>query len=459
MSMKLQYNLENIGNIDKASITIKPLTIIAGENSKGKTFATKSLYTILNSVYQNHILNELTKTFYMLNSSFEDIKNELSQPALVDLDFQNRYELFTKRIKFFLEELVTYNITEQYEFIQKNKKIFYTLDELSKVYFNKRKKIRKFLKFVDEIEQFLFHMQQLISIVEDIDKTIIDNINMSLETGFKKNYQITQLKSLINRNQEKPLKLDIKGIGNIEINQKSIIDFSFQQKGIQEVQNVSNIIFFDSPVYIKIRKALERKNFLDDFMSNGDSKYLKGYPEYIEQLYRYVDKEYIDIPDFNLISQEIQEKILGKLDVSKNGDITYSDNQGNRIPLSLTAMGISNVGLIDLLLRNNIINNGSFLIMDEPEVHLHPEWQVFLAEILYKISKAGANIIIATHSLDFLKAFENILKEENEIAEDIIAINKMPYEESFSEKTELEKVGIVLDDLSRPFYNLYMQDI
>jgi len=27
----------------------------------------------------------------------------------------------------------------------------------------------------------------------------------------------------------------------------------------------------------------------------------------------------------------------------------------------------------------------------------------------------------------------------------------MPYDESFSEKTELEKVGIVLDDLSRPF--------
>jgi predicted ATPase len=82
-----------------------------------------------------------------------------------------------------------------------------------------------------------------------------------------------------------------------------------------------------------------------------------------------------------------------------------------------------------------------------------------LAQLLYKIAKSGANIIIATHSLDFLKAFENILKEENEIAEETIAINKMPYHENFSEKNELEKVGIVLDDLSRPFYNLYMQDI
>ncbi len=58
MGIKLQYNLENIGNIDKASITIKPLTIIAGENSSGKTFVTKSLYTVLDSVYKNHLLEE-----------------------------------------------------------------------------------------------------------------------------------------------------------------------------------------------------------------------------------------------------------------------------------------------------------------------------------------------------------------------------------------------------------------
>jgi predicted ATPase len=145
--------------------------------------------------------------------------------------------------------------------------------------------------------------------------------------------------------------------------------------------------------------------------------------------------------------------------VSNSGDINYKDNQNNTIPLSLTAMGISNIGLIDLLIRNNIINKGSFLIMDEPEVHLHPQWQVIMAQILYKIAKNGANIIIATHSLDFLKAFENILKEEEDKAQEIISINKMPYQEDFLELLELEKVGIVLDDLSKPFYNLYMQDI
>jgi predicted ATPase len=184
-----------------------------------------------------------------------------------------------------------------------------------------------------------------------------------------------------------------------------------------------------------------------------------GNAQYLEQLYEYIDKEYIDIADFDEVSKEIQEIINGKLEVSQSGEIRYKDKENNSIPLSLTAMGISNVGLIDLLIRNNIINKGSFLIMDEPEVHLHPKWQVFLAQILYKIAKSGANIILATHSLDFLKAFENILKEEEEVAENIISINQMPYNEENEELSELEKVGFVLDDLSKPFYDLYMQDI
>ena len=58
MGIKLQYNLENIGNINKASITIKPLTIIAGENSSGKTFVTKSLYTVLDSYLSTQLLNQ-----------------------------------------------------------------------------------------------------------------------------------------------------------------------------------------------------------------------------------------------------------------------------------------------------------------------------------------------------------------------------------------------------------------
>ena len=333
--MKLKFNIENMGNIDKASITIKPLTIIAGENSTGKTFVTKGLYTILDAINKNN----------------------------------------------------------------------YSKEPFSK----------------------------------------------TLDIGFKKNFQITNLQRLIRQNQDNNLKLSLDNFAKIEIDKNQNITINFNHKYIK---NRENIIFFDSPIYIKVRKALEKNH---SYLSDED-KYLKGYPQYLDKLYNYIDKEYIDIADFDDISKDIQEIINGKLEVTQSGEINYKDNSDNTIPLSLTAMGISNIGLIDLLLRNNIINKGSFLIMDEPEVH-YQKWQVILAQLLFRIAENGANIIIATHSLDFLKAFENIIKENEEKAEDIMAINKMPYDEEFSELSELEKVGLVLDDLSKPFYDLYMQDI
>jgi predicted ATP-dependent endonuclease of OLD family len=38
---------------------------------------------------------------------------------------------------------------------------------------------------------------------------------------------------------------------------------------------------------------------------------------------------------------------------------------------------MTNLGMIQALLKNNVINEGSFVFFDEPETNLHPAWQVF----------------------------------------------------------------------------------
>ena len=59
-----------------------------------------------------------------------------------------------------------------------------------------------------------------------------------------------------------------------------------------------------------------------------------------------------------------------------------------------TASGIKQIGLIQILIANRKLSQNSFLIIDEPEVNLHPEWQFKLAKILVLISKK-LNIYIA----------------------------------------------------------------
>ena len=54
------------------------------------------------------------------------------------------------------------------------------------------------------------------------------------------------------------------------------------------------------------------------------------------------------------------------------------------------------------------------LILDEPESHLHPEWQNILAEIIVLIVKEfDTHVLLTTHSPNFLMAIEAFSKKHN----------------------------------------------
>ena len=84
---------------------------------------------------------------------------------------------------------------------------------------------------------------------------------------------------------------------------------------------------------------------------------------------------------------------------SKEARIIYSkrDEFGSRRP-------------IDVIKANRPI-----IILDEPEIHLHPEWQLKFAEIIVLIQKEfNTNILLNTHSPYFLNALE-VYSEKYEI--------------------------------------------
>ena len=78
-----------------------------------------------------------------------------------------------------------------------------------------------------------------------------------------------------------------------------------------------------------------------------------------------------------------------------------------------------------LLVERKIIDKESFVFIDEPEAHLHPAWQVVMAESLFELAKGGVNVVIATHSADILKWLEVHIKK-NPDDESLVALNKFP---------------------------------
>lgn len=56
---------------------------------------------------------------------------------------------------------------------------------------------------------------------------------------------------------------------------------------------------------------------------------------------------------------------------------------------------------------NGTIEPNGAIILDEPEIHLHPEWQLLFAELIVLIQKEfGVHILLNTHSPYFLRAIQ-----------------------------------------------------
>ena len=132
-----------------------------------------------------------------------------------------------------------------------------------------------------------------------------------------------------------------------------------------------------------------------------------------------------------------------------------SFEQGGRsFPLQTTATGVANLGILALLIERKIIDHGTVLFIDEPEAHLHPAWQVIMAEALFRLAKAGVKVVVATHSLDILKWLEVWVKKHPE-DEKIVALNQFPVlngdDEAFG-----QKMAKIKGDLTKPFFDLYL---
>lgn len=71
------------------------------------------------------------------------------------------------------------------------------------------------------------------------------------------------------------------------------------------------------------------------------------------------------------------------------------------------ATGSKCFATIKQLIDNRQISKDSLLILDEPESHLHPEWQNIFAEIIVLLVKEwGIKVLLTTHSPNFVLALD-----------------------------------------------------
>lgn len=121
----------------------------------------------------------------------------------------------------------------------------------------------------------------------------------------------------------------------------------------------------------------------------------------------------------------------------------------------ISSNGFKQIGVIEKLLKSNCLKKNSFLIIDEPENCLHPQWQIKFAQILVILaSELNIHLYLNSHSPMFIEAISLYAQYYNLIAQTSFYLTQKTENKFFFKKISPKNMGEVYENLTRPYDDL-----
>ena len=368
----MKLSIRNVGKLKEADVEINGITVITGENDTGKSTVGKVLWSVFNGFYE---IDE--KVYNEKVSELEKIIDKLMK--------ENGYNKITDNFKDFFG---IFDRTEEkiaIELLKNNKN--YSEDEIKIIINNYKKdlKIENISKFVQEINETLKISDK------EIIKVIVSRI---MNKEFHNQINAVFSKEKMN-------------VGEISLKIKDKkIDLKIENNEISDVQNYFLInketMYIDNP-FILDSYDFEDENHQTHLATNVFSENENSVISEIK-----VKKK------LNNIYQKLNSVLSGEILENKNSKFVYRKN-GEDIDLKNLSTGLKTFAIIKMLLQNGTLEENGTIILDEPEIHLHPEWQLKFAELIVLLQKEfGMHILLTTHSPYFLNAIE-VFSERHKI--------------------------------------------
>ena len=451
--MDLELKIKNFGPIDKATIQVGRFTVFAGPNNTGKTFVAKMLYSILSAINANHARVFFGTIANMIELSLQHLEQRSRAVEERPLSAIRRG---LQKIDSILREASPSHPVQN------------ELDRLRAVQ----------PALMAEVKEIKVHSQTLkdnVKTKEEGGPALLSEIHGNLETGigllegsfgkvesaidlgwkfkFRQNvhgnFQSSDLSNLKGEG-DSPLYFSVQGVGELQETDQSL-DFNPYPQTVQK-QSFPGAFYLESPLYWKLKSALESIK-LDSRSPFGAS--LNGVPDYFYDMAVALRRRRIEHP-FAEIHTSLHDAIGGQILLSEAGDLEFQQ-KGKSIPLSLTSAGVTNMGMLALLIERGALERGAFLFIDEPESNLHPAWQVEMAEILFELARQGVNVVVSTHSMTILKWLEVHVKDKPEDRE-LVRLNKFLPDAEWNDDMDAVMAEIK-QSLTKPFSDLYIKGL
>lgn len=479
--MSFKVEIENIGKLADAELRIGRFTVFAGPNNTGKSFVSKLLYSLFDGINANlgeiciHHLDYMTGPvnnslemlgFWPVRSpsvalSLANIDKEVKRlEALVaEASFDELGELIpslisqTTKMQDRIADILKSFIEQEAE--EERKRVDFDLDDDPPSVREKKKK-RKQEDLLETVIHYSDWLKERLS-QTDARNFIVESIEYKIQENLIQNYQVPRLPALSNQ-EGAPSRVKVEDFGSFEFSNGEI-GFNGDVSKLRGLQQYPSVIYLESPVYWKLKNALEDLNPSLEFFGRRRRGRLTGVPGYFYDLARALKFQYTGETAFPDVYERLtgSDGMGGKIAISETGDLSFHEN-GRSFSLPVTAMGIANLGILALLIERKVLDKGSFLFIDEPEAHLHPAWQVIMAEALFELSRQGLNVVIATHSSDILQWLDVHVKK-NPDYEPLVELNQFPANGDRAEEDFETKMGKIMHALTEPFSKLYLEGL
>lgn len=119
----------------------------------------------------------------------------------------------------------------------------------------------------------------------------------------------------------------------------------------------------------------------------------------------------------------------GKVEVSSTGEVEFIVGENINLPIQMSSSIVKTMSSLILYLKY-ILKKGDTLIIDEPEMNLHPDNQILLARIFAQMVNMGIKLVISTHSDYIIREFNNLIMLSGVSDNDMQSFSKMGYDKS-----------------------------
>lgn len=459
--MPLRVQFENLGKLAGASVLVRPFTVLAGPNNTGKSFFSKSLYSVFHAMHANHAQTQMQRLAEPLRENILDLKISGFDNAELEA-----LEGHLKR----LEDLCR-PISGQVDEIAAVESIHADLAKAATDFIRAYEALRPDFEGIAEADDRSFNqrsMERMRSNVEDVAEIpkrtpkdiVLYGFGGALAHNLIGNFQVpilTDLKQDAEQDASLTIKDDADGgrVGAFTI-KKNTIDFDAGADGWQRLQTHSRVIYLESPIHWKLRGALRMVSSLD---SPFASRMSLAVPKYFRDLDNALDADYSGEVAFPDVLQRLTGDVMrGKITLAKDGRLVFNEFGRGNFNLPMASTGVANLGVLALLVERKIIDKGTFVFIDEPESNLHQQWHEEMVRALFDLVRGGVKIVIATHSVNILKWIDVHVKN-NPDDKGLIALNHFSDEGVVNGgKGFSDKLSDIMIELTRPFHELRLRE-